>query len=80
MWFFRREYFLCGEKAVLSSKFGTKKEDKTVIMRPCLRKSPSENEQDLIKINPTPNGFGMTTRLLIINLTSFTQAMPYFCQ
>ena len=22
MWFFRREYFLCGEKAVLSSKFG----------------------------------------------------------
>ena len=61
--------FFCGEKAVLSSKFGTKIEDKTGIMRPCLRKSPSENEQDLIKINPTPNGFGMTTRLLIINLT-----------
>ena len=33
MWFFRREYFLCGEKAVLSSKFGTKKEDKIQIMR-----------------------------------------------
>ena len=33
MWFFRREYFLCGEKAVLPSKFGTKKEDKIRIMR-----------------------------------------------
>mgnify|MGYP004603202059 FL=1 len=33
MWFFRWEYFLCGEKAVLPSKFGTKKEDKIRIMR-----------------------------------------------